>query len=107
WTEAWHRHRVHRWRSGWCDAAGGCVMSGMVWKVLQHRNTAMGPAGGDWMRLTHWRWAKDEEGIAWLIFDRAGESANTLSVEALAELDKALGEIHAEGARALVIRSAK
>lgn len=82
-------------------------MSGMVWKVLQHRNTAMGPAGGDWMRLTHWRWAKDEEGIAWLIFDRAGESANTLSVEALAELDKALGEIHAEGARALVIRSAK
>jgi len=83
------------------------TVSSQVWKVLKDRNKALGPGGGAWSMLTHWRWAKDEEGIVWLILDRAGESANTLSTEVLAELDRIIGEVHARGARALVIRSAK
>lgn len=83
------------------------TVSGQVWKVLERRNIALGPQEAEWQQLTHWRWAKDEEGFIWLIFDRAGESANTLSIEALAELDKVIAEVHASGARALVIRSAK
>ena len=34
----------------------------------------------------HWRWEKDRDGLAWLTFDKQGESANTFSREALDEL---------------------
>src|SRR5690606_266481 len=107
--QARHRHRVHRWRAGRGNASGGGVMtvSKDVWKLLKQRNVTLGPQDAEWQQLTHWRWAKDAEGLVWLIFDRAGESANTLSIEALAELDKVIGEVHASGARGLVIRSAK
>jgi 3-hydroxyacyl-CoA dehydrogenase/enoyl-CoA hydratase/3-hydroxybutyryl-CoA epimerase len=29
----------------------------------------------------HWRWEKDKDGLAWLTFDKQGESANTFSKE--------------------------
>ena len=29
--------------------------------------------------MKHWRWEKDAQGLAWLTFDKAGESANTFS----------------------------
>lgn len=83
------------------------TVSSDVWKMLRQRNAVLGPQDAQWQQLTHWRWAKDEEGLVWLIFDRAGESANTLSAEALAEFDKVIGDVHKSGARGLVIRSAK
>ncbi len=55
----------------------------------------------------HWRWEKDRDGLAWLTFDKQGESANTFSREALHELSSILEQIAAEGPRGLVIRSAK
>ncbi|MDW8469061.1 MAG: 3-hydroxyacyl-CoA dehydrogenase NAD-binding domain-containing protein [Burkholderiales bacterium] len=55
----------------------------------------------------HWRYERDAEGLVWLTFDKAGESANTFSREALAELSAALDEIAATAPRGLVIRSAK
>jgi len=55
----------------------------------------------------HWRWEKDAEGLAWLTFDKQGESANTFSREALEELGRALGAIQLESPKGLVIRSAK
>jgi 3-hydroxyacyl-CoA dehydrogenase/enoyl-CoA hydratase/3-hydroxybutyryl-CoA epimerase len=55
----------------------------------------------------HWRWEKDGEGLAWLTFDKQGESANTFSREALNELSVMLEEIAAARPRGLVIRSAK
>ena len=55
----------------------------------------------------HWRWEKDREGLAWLTFDKQGESANTFSREALQELSLMLEQIAAERPRGLVIRSAK
>ena len=41
----------------------------------------------------HWRWEKDREGLAWLTFDKEGESTNTFSREALQELWLMLDQI--------------
>jgi 3-hydroxyacyl-CoA dehydrogenase / enoyl-CoA hydratase / 3-hydroxybutyryl-CoA epimerase len=55
----------------------------------------------------HWRWEKDRDGLAWLTFDKQGESANTFSREALNELSMLLDEIAAAQPKGLIIRSAK
>ena len=57
--------------------------------------------------LKHWRWTQDRDGLAWLTFDKQGESANTFSREALEELSAALDAIVAARPKGLVIRSAK
>ncbi|MGE5639256.1 MAG: 3-hydroxyacyl-CoA dehydrogenase NAD-binding domain-containing protein, partial [Clostridia bacterium] len=57
--------------------------------------------------LKHWRWETDRQGLAWLTFDKQGESANTFSREALNELSVALDEIQASKPKGLIIRSAK
>jgi 3-hydroxyacyl-CoA dehydrogenase/enoyl-CoA hydratase/3-hydroxybutyryl-CoA epimerase len=57
--------------------------------------------------LKHWRWERDCEGLAWLTFDKQGESTNTFSREALEELGAALDTIAAARPKGLVIRSAK
>ena len=45
--------------------------------------------------IKHWRWETDKDGLAWLTFDKQGESANTFSREALEELSLSLKEIKA------------
>jgi len=55
----------------------------------------------------HWRWETDRHGLAWLTFDKQGESTNTFSRDALEELGAALDEITAAKPRGLVIRSGK
>src|SRR5690349_8345077 len=55
----------------------------------------------------HWRWEIDQDRLAWLTFDKEGESANTFSRQALEELRGALRAIAAEQPKGLVIRSAK
>src|SRR5476649_1833589 len=55
----------------------------------------------------HWRIERDAENIAWLIFDRAGQSTNTFTVEVLDELSQALDELGRNPPRALIIRSGK
>ncbi len=55
----------------------------------------------------HWRWETDRDGLVWLTFDKAGESANTFSREALEELGSAIAAIRADQPKGLVIRSAK
>jgi 3-hydroxyacyl-CoA dehydrogenase/enoyl-CoA hydratase/3-hydroxybutyryl-CoA epimerase len=55
----------------------------------------------------HWRWETDRDGLVWLTFDKAGESANTFSREALEELNSAIAAIRLENPKGLVIRSAK
>src|SRR5438132_785953 len=62
----------------------------------------------DRARLTkHWHWETDRDGLAWLTFDKQGESANTFSREALEQLRAALDEIRRADPKGLVIRSAK
>jgi 3-hydroxyacyl-CoA dehydrogenase/enoyl-CoA hydratase/3-hydroxybutyryl-CoA epimerase len=55
----------------------------------------------------HWRWETDRDGLAWLTFDKEGESANTFSREALEELGRALAAIRVQNPKGLVIRSGK
>jgi 3-hydroxyacyl-CoA dehydrogenase/enoyl-CoA hydratase/3-hydroxybutyryl-CoA epimerase len=55
----------------------------------------------------HWRWDIDRDGLAWLTFDKQGESANTFSREVLEELGSAIAAIRLENPKGLVIRSAK
>jgi 3-hydroxyacyl-CoA dehydrogenase/enoyl-CoA hydratase/3-hydroxybutyryl-CoA epimerase len=57
--------------------------------------------------VKHWRWHTDAERLAWLTFDKQGESANTFSREALQELSRVLDDIIASTPRGLIIRSAK
>src|SRR3954453_258586 len=55
----------------------------------------------------HWRWEFDKDRLAWLTFDKEGESTNTFSRQALEELRGALRAIGVERPKGLVIRSAK
>ncbi|HEX6692339.1 MAG TPA: 3-hydroxyacyl-CoA dehydrogenase NAD-binding domain-containing protein, partial [Burkholderiales bacterium] len=55
----------------------------------------------------HFYWETDKDGLAWLTFDKQGESANTFSKEALNQLSACLDEIKGAAPKGLVIRSAK
>jgi 3-hydroxyacyl-CoA dehydrogenase/enoyl-CoA hydratase/3-hydroxybutyryl-CoA epimerase len=81
--------------------------------ILGKRNLELGPfsaehgpedAAGPW---THWRMRTDEDGTAWLLFDKKDSSANTLSEEVLTELNAILEKLERETPWGVVIRSAK
>ncbi|WP_341707321.1 enoyl-CoA hydratase-related protein [Halopseudomonas sp.] len=55
----------------------------------------------------HWRLRRDDNDIAWLLFDHAGSSTNLLSVAAMTELGDALASLRRDMPKALVLRSAK
>ena len=57
--------------------------------------------------MRHWKLARSDDGIATLVFDKAGATVNTLSADVMAELDKALSVFDALPPKALVIRSGK
>src|SRR5690606_22300689 len=62
------RDAVHRWRSGWCDVVGG---------------------GG----MSNWIISQDDDGIAWLGFDKEGASTNVLSGAVMRELGERVTEL--------------
>ena len=55
----------------------------------------------------HWRVARDENDVAWLILDKADSSTNTLSKPVLTELNAMLEALEKKLPKALVLRSAK
>jgi 3-hydroxyacyl-CoA dehydrogenase/enoyl-CoA hydratase/3-hydroxybutyryl-CoA epimerase len=55
----------------------------------------------------HWRSSRDDDGVCWLTFDKAGSGANTLSAEVLDELARELEALRAAPPRGLVFESAK
>ena len=59
------------------------------------------------MALRHWKLERDAEGLAWLVFDKAGASTNTLSADVFAEFRTVLAELAAAPPKGLVIRSGK
>ena len=80
--------------------------------ILGPRNLELGPFAFNEARPadnvgTHWRMRRDEDGVAWLLFDQKDASANTLSEEMLDELDGVLAKLEQDRPRGLVIRSAK
>ncbi|NIR28948.1 MAG: crotonase [Gammaproteobacteria bacterium] len=58
-------------------------------------------------QLRHWRLREDATGIAWLHFDQAEASTNTLGRETLGELDDVLARLAEATPRGLVILSDK
>jgi 3-hydroxyacyl-CoA dehydrogenase / enoyl-CoA hydratase / 3-hydroxybutyryl-CoA epimerase len=80
--------------------------------ILGSRNLELGPfaveeAPQDAAPFVHWRLRIDEDGVAWLLLDKKGASANTLSEDVLTELDAVLERLERDHPRGLVIRSAK
>src|SRR5579883_1038841 len=78
--------------------------------VIGKRDLELGPFAtapaepGPW---AHWRMRNDENGVAWLLFDKKDAGANTLSEEVLTELDAVLTMVSQLRPTGLVIRSAK
>ncbi|MGH8128261.1 MAG: enoyl-CoA hydratase-related protein, partial [Gammaproteobacteria bacterium] len=55
----------------------------------------------------HWDLSRDEKGIAWLGFDQADSSTNTLGSEVMQELGHALDDIERDLPQALIVFSRK
>ena len=85
-------------------------MTKTAWDALASRNIDLGPfsvqrdAPSPWL---HWKLQRDEDGIAWLLFDKAGTRANTLSEAVLLELQQVLDSIEHDLPKGLVLRSGK
>ena len=75
--------------------------------VLGDRVLELGPAPDASGPYRHFKLTRDADGIAWLLFDREGASANTLSAEIILEFDTVLAALETQRPSGLVIRSAK
>jgi 3-hydroxyacyl-CoA dehydrogenase / enoyl-CoA hydratase / 3-hydroxybutyryl-CoA epimerase len=82
-------------------------MDSKIMDVLDDRVLELGPKPEAASPYRHFRLTRDSDGIAWLLFDRAEASANTLSAEVLTEFDSILASLEGERPTGLVIRSAK
>jgi 3-hydroxyacyl-CoA dehydrogenase / enoyl-CoA hydratase / 3-hydroxybutyryl-CoA epimerase len=90
---------------------------GKVWDVLKAHQLELGPlahqkpsaaeAAGTVQPWRHWKLAYDDSGIAWLLLDKSGASANTLAEQVLEELNDVLARVERELPRGLLLRSAK
>ena len=82
-------------------------MDSKIMDVLEDRVLELGPkpdAGSAWRNF---KLTRDSDGIAWLLFDRAEASANTLSADVLEEFDLVLAALESQRPAGIVIRSAK
>jgi 3-hydroxyacyl-CoA dehydrogenase/enoyl-CoA hydratase/3-hydroxybutyryl-CoA epimerase len=82
-------------------------MESEIMDVLGDRVLELGPrpdAGGPYRNF---KLTRDADGIAWLLFDREGSSANTLAADLIEELDRVLAGLETARPAGLVIRSAK
>jgi 3-hydroxyacyl-CoA dehydrogenase/enoyl-CoA hydratase/3-hydroxybutyryl-CoA epimerase len=82
-------------------------MDSEVMNVLGARVLELGPTPDASGTHRNFKLTRDADGIAWLLFDREGSSANTLSADLIEELDKVLAELEARRPTGLVVRSAK
>jgi len=81
-------------------------MHSRIIDVLGDRVLELGPHPEQGV-YRNFKLTRDEDGIAWLLFDREGASANTLSAEVIEEFDTALSALEAQRPAGIVIRSAK
>ncbi len=82
-------------------------MDSKIMDVLGDRVLELGPKVSERGPYRHFRLTHDGDGIAWLLFDRDGASANTLSAEVIEELDLVLSALENQRPSEIVIRSAK
>jgi len=57
--------------------------------------------------MKHWQLTKEENGIVVAVFDKAGESANSLSAEVMAEFGDILDQLDKQPPKGLIVRSGK
>src|SRR5438132_11111133 len=99
---------MYRRRAGWRHAdRDGVTMAEKIMDVLGERVLELGPKPDPGRTYHDFRLTRDADGVAWLLFDRADSSANTLSAEVIEGLDRVLGELESVRPAGLVIRSAK
>jgi len=55
----------------------------------------------------HWKLTTDSDNVLWLSIDRAGETANSLSMEVLSELGLIIDQLEADSPAGLVLQSGK
>ncbi|MHC2621702.1 3-hydroxyacyl-CoA dehydrogenase/enoyl-CoA hydratase/3-hydroxybutyryl-CoA epimerase [Bradyrhizobium huanghuaihaiense] len=82
-------------------------MDSKIMTALGDRVLTLGPQPATDGPYRHFKLTRDADGVAWLLFDRDGASANTLSSDVMEEFDAALAAIETERPAGLVIRSAK
>ena len=82
-------------------------MDSRIMDVLADRVLALGPMPAASGAYRNFKVTQDGDGIAWLLFDREGASANTLSADVMEEFDRILAELESQRPAGLVIRSAK
>ena len=82
-------------------------MESKILDVLADRVLELGPKPVASGPYRHFKLTRDTDGVAWLLFDREGASANTLSADVLTEFDTVLAALESERPTGLVIRSAK
>src|SRR4051812_44836341 len=99
---------MYRRRAGRRDAdRDGVSMDSRIMNALGDRVLELGPTPDAAGPYKNFKLTRDSDGIAWLLFDREGASANTLSADLIEELDRILGELETTRPAGLVIRSAK
>lgn len=82
-------------------------MKSIVMDVLKDHALETGPHPPETGKWQHFTLTRDAEGIAWLLIDRNGKSANTLSAEVIEELGQIVGTLEGNLPKGLVVRSAK
>jgi 3-hydroxyacyl-CoA dehydrogenase / enoyl-CoA hydratase / 3-hydroxybutyryl-CoA epimerase len=99
---------MHRRRAGRRHAdRDGVIMESEIMDVLADRVLELGPKPGADNPYRNFKLTRDDDGVAWLLFDREGASANTLAADVLEEFDKVLAALESQRPAGLVIRSAK
>jgi 3-hydroxyacyl-CoA dehydrogenase / enoyl-CoA hydratase / 3-hydroxybutyryl-CoA epimerase len=86
-------------------------MTKNAWDALAPRDIDLGPFSGQrdaapspWQ---NWKLQRDEDGIAWLLFDKSGARVNTLSEAVLMEFQGVLDTLERDLPKGLVLRSGK
>src|SRR5260370_21366417 len=106
--QARHRHGMHRRRAGRRDVdRDGLIMDSRIMNALADRVLELGPKPDANGPYRHFKLTRDGDGIAWLLYDREGASASTLSADVIEELDTVLAALESQRPTGIVIRSAK
>jgi len=75
--------------------------------ALADRVLELGPQPDASGTYRNFKLTRDADGVAWLLFDRDGASANTLSSDVMEEFDTVLAALESQSPTGIVIRSAK
>ncbi|HEU4804787.1 MAG TPA: enoyl-CoA hydratase-related protein, partial [Nitrobacter sp.] len=82
-------------------------MDSKVLDVLKDRVLELGPKPDASGPYRNFKLTRDADGVAWVLFDRANSSANTLSSEVMEEFGAILTVLESHPPAGIVIRSAK